>query len=132
MKELYSSDFQDFGDGVFIVEEGSAIIQTVVRPWHSKDTVVHCFAYVVQGAEINATLMQYLLKKNTTLRFGAFGLTFDDTIIFSHSIAGANIDRNELQGTIETVARITDFYDDEIVTQFGGMTARQAMNKGEI
>jgi hypothetical protein len=56
--------------------------------------------------------MEFLLRKNATLHFGAFGLAFDRTLVFSHSIAGRNLDYNELRATVETVGAIADYYDD--------------------
>jgi hypothetical protein len=44
--------------------------------------------------------MQFLLRKNAELHFGAFGLLFDNTIVFQHSIAGSNVDGNELNDVI--------------------------------
>jgi hypothetical protein len=61
-----------------------------------------------------------LLRKNATLHVGAFGLTFDNTVIFSCSLAGSNLDMNELKAALQTVATISDYYDDQIVAIAGG------------
>ncbi|HNM14252.1 MAG TPA: YbjN domain-containing protein, partial [bacterium] len=88
------------------------------------------FAYVVQDARLTDELMKFLLRENATLHFGSFGLSFDGTIIFGHSLAGANLDENEFSASIKSVARIADHYDNKIVEMAGGMTAREAMKKG--
>ena len=66
---------------------------------------------------------QFLLRKNAELHIGGFGLLFDDTIVFQHSIAGTNLDANELVTSVNTVAVIADYYDDEIVERSGGKRA---------
>jgi hypothetical protein len=119
LKMMFKKNFQEF-DGRFILTEGSAIIQIIVRPWYDNDSVVDIFSYVVEGANITPDLTNFLLRKNATLHFGAFGLTFDNSIVFTHSLAGANLDLNELKSALMMVATISDYYDDEIVKIAGG------------
>ncbi|NUM81345.1 hypothetical protein HUU42_11110 [bacterium] len=130
LKKMYKSTFEKHEDGRFLVFEGTTAIQTVIRPWHENDVVVESFSYVVQNANIDDNLMKFLLRENAVIHFGAFGLTFDGTIIFSHSLAGANLDENEFTASIKSVARIADYYDERIVQMAGGMTAREAMKQG--
>ena len=112
-----------FGDGQYTISHGSTQIMIVVRPFTDDETCVECISQLVSGATVNEELMKYLLRKNAELHFGAFGLLFDDTITFSHSIAGKNLDANELLTTLNSVAVIADFYDDEIVNMAGGKRA---------
>lgn len=130
LKKMYKSTFEKHEDGRFLVFEGTTAIQTVIRPWHENDVVVESFSYVVQNANIDDNLMKFLLRENAVIHFGAFGLTFDGTIIFNHSLAGANLDENEFTASIKSVARIADYYDERIVQMAGGMTAREAMKQG--
>jgi len=131
LKKLYKH-YEKHDDGRYLVFEGTTAIQTVLRPWHRDDVVVESFAYVVQEAKIDDNLMRFLLRENAMMHFGAFGLAFDGTIIFSHSLAGANLDENEFVSSIKSVAKIADYYDERIVQMAGGMTAREAMKKGII
>ncbi|MCK6543818.1 YbjN domain-containing protein [bacterium] len=130
IKRIYGKSYEKHDDGRFLVFEGSTVVQTVLRPWHAGDIVVESFAYVVQDARLTDELMKFLLRENATLHFGSFGLSFDGTIIFGHSLAGANLDENEFSASIKSVARIADHYDNKIVEMAGGMTAREAMKKG--
>jgi len=132
VKRLYRGSYERHDDGRFLCFEGSTCVQTVIRPWHEDDVVVESFSYVVQNATINESLCKFLLRENAVIHFGAFGLTFDGTILFSNSLAGANLDENEFRASIKSVARIADYYDNKIVEMAGGMTAREAMNKGII
>lgn len=130
IKRLYKGHYERHDDGRFLCFEGSTCVQTVIRPWHEDDVVVESFSYVVQGATIDENLCKFLLRENAVIHFGAFGLTFDGTILFSNSLAGANLDENEFRASIKSVARIADYYDNKIVSMAGGMTAREAMSKG--
>jgi hypothetical protein len=113
-------DFLSFGNGTFTISRGSTQVMVIVRPFTEKETCIECIANVVSGAMISNDLMQFLLRKNAELHFGAFGLLFDNTVVFQHSIAGANVDANELITSINAVAIIADHYDDEIVKIAGG------------
>ncbi len=122
LKEI-SSDYISFNNGSFAITYGSSQIMIIVRPFTDKDSCVEVIANVVTGAEITNDLMRFLLRKNAELHFGAFGLLFDDTITFHHSITGTNLDKNELETSISAVAIISDYYDDEIVSVAGGKRA---------
>ncbi|MBI3257936.1 MAG: YbjN domain-containing protein [Ignavibacteriae bacterium] len=116
-------DYISYGNGSFTISRGSTQIMLVVRPFNETDTCIECMATVVSGATLTEELLHYLLRKNAELHFGAFGLLFDGTIIFSHSITGANLDSNELTTSVHSVAIIADYYDDEIVKMAGGKRA---------
>lgn len=116
-------EYISFENGSFTINRGSSQIMVIIRPFTEDDTCVEVIANVVTGAEINNDIMSFLLHKNAELHFGAFGLLFDNTITFHHSITGCNIDKNELITSINAVAIISDYYDDEIVSIAGGKRA---------
>ncbi len=116
-------DYLNFGNGSFTISYGSTQVMIIIRPFTSEDTSVECISNVVSGAMISNELMNFLLRKNAELHIGGFGLLFDDTVIYQHSIAGSNIDANELLTSIKAVAIISDHYDDEIVAMAGGKRA---------
>lgn len=117
-------EFISFGQGSYTISRGSSQVMLIIRPFSNNETCVQCISHVVMGATISPELMTFLLRKNAEINWGAFGLLFDNTIVFSHSIAGANIDENELGTTIDSVAIIADHYDDEIVSLAGGKRAK--------
>jgi hypothetical protein len=126
IQEILNSEFPDylsFGNSSFTITSGSTQVMISVRPFTNKDTIVECVSHVVKGAEINEELMKFLLRKNSELHFGAFGLLFDGTITFSHAITGSNMDDQEFISSLKTVAMISDHYDDIIVKKAGGMRA---------
>ncbi len=116
-------NYLSFENGSYTISRGSTQLMLVVRPFTDDDTVIECTANVVNGANITVDLMQYLLRKNAELHFGGFGLLFDGTITFSHSISGADVCESELKNTIDSVGTIADYYDDLIVENYGGKRA---------
>jgi hypothetical protein len=114
-------DYIAYSAGQFTLIHGSTQLMIIIRPFTNEDTCVECISQVVSGATITPELSSFLLRKNAELHFGAFGLLFDDTITFSHSITGANLDENEFLNTIRSVATIADYYDDIIIKMAGGM-----------
>lgn len=116
-------DYLVFDDGSFAISKGSTRVIIIVRPFTGEDCVIECVAHVVSGATISSELMKFLLRKNAELHIGGFGILFDDSIIFSHSITGATMDRGELISAIASCAIIADHYDDEIVQMAGGKRA---------
>jgi len=125
LQEIYP-DFTEFSDGTFTLQEGSAIVSITVRPWHMGDTAVEFTSQLVSGAHIDEKLMRWLLEKNVELHFGALGLLFDDTVVYSQTLPGCDLSAREFQATARTVATIADHYDGEIVAIGGGKTAADA------
>lgn len=121
----YSSIVQEIND-TWVIRRGSAAVHVIVKPWGKDDCLVTALAYVVQNAKIGPKLLTYLMRRNATEQLGAYGLLFDDTVVFSHSIAGANLNMNELRVTIGTVAFVADESDDEIRKIAGGLRAVDA------
>lgn len=128
LKESFP-EYISFDNGAFTITRGSSQVMVVIRPFTENDTCVEVIANVVSGAKMTSELMRFLLQKNAEIHFGAFGLLFDDTITFHHSITGANLDINELATSLNAVAIIADYYDDQIVEMAGG---KKAMDTSEI
>jgi hypothetical protein len=122
-------DHLSFGDGSYTISHGTTQIMIVVRSFTDEETSIECISQLVHGANITPELMNFLLRKNAELHIGAFGLLFDDTITFSHSITGSNLDPNELITTLNSVAAIADYYDVIIVEMAGGKTAIEMLDE---
>lgn len=118
-------EYVKFDAGSYTISRGSTQVMILVRPFTEDETCIECMSNVVTGAIVTSELMQFLLRKNAELHIGAFGLLFDNTIVFQHSIAGTNVDSNELELTVNTVAVIADHYDDKIVEMAGGKRANE-------
>ena len=107
----------------FRIRNGSAIVNISVQEWGEDEAAILFRAWVIQKAEMTPDLMYYLLRKNETMRFGAFGIDDVHDIFFEHSIVGSTCDIEEFRASLKAVAVISDGLDDEIQGQFGGLRA---------
>jgi hypothetical protein len=124
MRELFGGLLSESSDGFSVaVRIGSAVAETHVGPWGHDETTITTRARVVEGAELSTHLLYYLMRKNLEVRFGAFGVDEEGTIVYSHSIVGSTCDRQELRASVHSVVAIADQYDDEIVRMAGGRRA---------
>ncbi|PKL86896.1 MAG: hypothetical protein CVV22_02055 [Ignavibacteriae bacterium HGW-Ignavibacteriae-1] len=113
-------DYLNFENGTFTVNRGNSQVMIAIRPFTDTESCIEFASNVVYESKLTSELMQFLLRKNAELHFGAFGLLFDDTIIFQYTIAGSNVDSNELLTSINAVAIISAHYADEIVAMGAG------------
>lgn len=126
LKEKYPG-YIKFDDNRYTITRGSTAVMILIRPYTEGDTIVEFVSNLVFGANISPELMNFLLRKNAELHFGAFGLLFDGTIVFTYSIAGKNLDENEFVTALNSVAIIADYYDNEIIAMAGGKTAMETL-----
>ena len=101
-------------DGLYAFTFGTVQIEIQVLSWHTEDVLVKVFSYVAEGIQLTKESAEDLLRLNSTTSFGSFGLTFENDVAFSYSLAGANLDFNEFAAAIQTVATIADEYDEKI------------------
>jgi hypothetical protein len=102
---------------------GSALARIRVNSWGPASAVITGRAYVVTGAEITPEMMEFLLKANNKLLFGAFGLDEQNNVFFDHTLIGTTCDKEELKNMAMMVVRTADEYDDQIVARWGGKRA---------
>lgn len=128
MRELFGGSVSESAEALRIaVRIGSAVAETHVGPWGHLETTITTRARVVEGAELSPRLLYFLMRKNLEVRFGAFGVDEEGTIVYSHSIVGSTCDSQELRASVHSVVAIADQYDDEIVGMAGG---RRAVDTG--
>ena len=101
-------------DGIHSFSFGSINVEIRVVPWHTEDVLINVFSYVAEEVVVTQELTEELLRLNATTPFGSFGITFDNSVIYSYSLAGRNIDKNEFLAAVQTVATIADDYDEKI------------------
>lgn len=117
----YFPDYLNFENGTFTVTRGNTQVMIAIRPFTDTESCIEFVTNVVYNSSLNNELLQFLLRKNAEIHFGAFGILFDNTIVFQYTIAGSNVDDNELLTSINAVAIISSHYSDEIL-QLGGGT----------
>jgi len=101
------------------------ILPWEIHPWEERELVlVHVISGVTCNTEITPEFMEFLLRENQRMRFGAFHLGEHGEVLFSNKILGGEeMGLLELQSCILAVVTIADTYDDIIATQFGGQRA---------
>jgi len=114
LAEIFEDHEVAEADGIHSFTFGTINVEIRVVPWHTEDVLVNVFSYVVEEATITKELSEELLRLNATTPFGSFGISFDDSIVYSYSLAGKNIDKNEFLAAIQTVATIADDYDEKV------------------
>ncbi|NPA80570.1 MAG: YbjN domain-containing protein [Thermotogae bacterium] len=103
-------------DGIFMLRYGSASIGVEVLPWHKEDVLVRVFSYLAEDVNVDEDLARILLDLNARFPLGAFALGINGSVLFRYSLAGANLDLNELAAAVYTVAVVADAYDDFVRT----------------
>lgn len=113
MKELFHEDEVIKIDDLYSFSFGTVSVNIVVRPWHTEDVLVDVFCYIAEDKELSATQMEELLRMNATIPFGSFGLSMENSIKFSYTLAGKNMDLNEFSAAVQNIAAIADQYDEQ-------------------
>ncbi|MEL7035323.1 MAG: YbjN domain-containing protein [Cyanobacteria bacterium J06592_8] len=108
---------------------GSAQVDVLVFPWGETDAIITTCSSVVTGVELTPDLMQFLLRENYNMRFGAFAVDEQGDIVFEHTIVGSTCDQPELKASVNAVLKIADDYDDKIVERWGGKRALDRFNQ---
>ena len=80
--------------------------------WHTEDVLVEVYSYLAENVAVDGKTAEELLRLNASMHFGSFGLTFDRAVIYTYSLAGANLDFNEFMAAVQTVATVADSYDE--------------------
>lgn len=113
IKELFHEDEIIKIDDLYSFSFGTVSVNIVVRPWHAEDVLVDVFCYISEESELSADQMEELLRMNATIPFGSFGLSMENSIKFSYTLAGKNMDLNEFSAAVQNIAAIADQYDEQ-------------------
>ncbi len=131
LKSFFESNFNEttyFDEESFIVTKGSTQVLVKAENITEDHVVIDLISHVVKNAKVDDNLKNFLLRANSELKFGAFGLLFDDTITFQHSILANDFSEVDLKSSINAVASVADYYDDIIVEKAGGKRALDDLN----
>ncbi len=109
-----ASEIMQFDD-TYTFTYGSATVNIQVLPWHSEDVLVEVYSYLTEESNLTADEMEELLRLNSTLPFGGFGISMEGSIKFSYSLTGKNMDFDEFSSAVQTMAVIADEFDEKIV-----------------
>ena len=126
LDELVEEHFDDASHCDFYLKYGSTVLEISIDPYEEDDAVIEVLAFCVQGVEPTFELMQELLRLNLEVPLGAFSLCERD-IFYSHSFLGRRLRPEQLIASLDSVASISDLYDERLVAKYGGETALERM-----
>ncbi|HEX7150349.1 MAG TPA: YbjN domain-containing protein [Thermoanaerobaculia bacterium] len=126
LDELVEEHFDDAQHCDFYLKYGSTVLEISILPYEDDDAVIEVLAFCVQGTEPSFELMQELLKLNSEVPLGGFSMCGGD-IFFSHSFLGRRLPPEQLIASLDTVASVSDLYDEKLVARYGGETALERM-----
>ncbi len=126
LDELVDEHFDDAEHCDFYLKYGSTVLEISIDPFEEDDAVIEVLAFCVQGVEPSFELMRDLLRFNSELPLGAFSMVGQD-IFFSHSFLGRRLLPEQLIASLESVATISDDYDEKLVAAHGGETALERL-----
>lgn len=129
LDELVDEHFDDADHCDFYLKYGSTVLEISIDPYEDDNAVVEILAFCVQGAECTFELMGELLRLNAEVPLGAFSMVGQD-IFFSHSILGRRLQPEQFIASLDSVASISDLYDEQLVAKYGGETALERLRSG--
>jgi hypothetical protein len=122
LDDLVDEHFDDADHCDFYLKFGSTVLEISIDPFEEDDAVIEVLAFVVQGVEPTFELTRDLLRFNSEVPLGAFSMVGQD-IFFSHSFLGRRLRPEQLIASLQSVATISDEYDEKLVHAYGGETA---------
>ena len=130
LDELVEEHFDDADHCDFYLKYGSTVLEISIDPYEEDDAVIEVLAFCVQGVEQTFELMAELLKLNAEVPLGAFSMVGQD-IFYSHSFLGRRLRPEQLIASLDSVASISDEYDEQIVEKYGGETALERLRSNQ-
>lgn len=113
-------------DGLYLFKYGSTVVMVSLFD-EGEDTFCRIASIMLKDFEPSLELLQRILRLNTEVLFGAFLLFEDNTLSFSATILGNNLDFDEFEKTLRYVAKVSDDYDDELQALGGGQRAADVL-----
>lgn len=126
LDELVDEHFDDAEHCDFYLKYGSTVLEISIHPYEEDDAVIEIMAFCVQGVEPVFELMQELLRLNAEVPLGAFSMAGQD-IFYSHSFLGRRLRPEQLIASLDSVASVSDLYDERLVSKYGGETALERL-----
>ncbi|MBV8519331.1 MAG: hypothetical protein JO197_18205 [Acidobacteria bacterium] len=126
LDELVDEHFDDADHCDFYLKYGSTVLEISIDPFEEDDAVIEVLAFCVQGVEPTFDLAQELLRLNAEVPLGAFSMVGGD-IFYSHSFLGRRLRPEQLIASLDSVANISDLYDERLVAKYGGETALERL-----
>jgi hypothetical protein len=126
LDELVDEHSDDAEHCDFYLKYGSTVLEISIDAYEEDDAVIEVLAFCVQGVEPTFELMQELLSLNSEVPLGAFSMVGND-IFYSHSFLGRRLPPEQLIASLDSVASVSDLYDEKLVAKYGGETALERL-----
>ncbi len=126
LDELVDEHFDDADHCDFYLKYGSTVLEISIDPYEEDDAVIEVLAFCVQGVEPSFEMTQELLRLNSQVPLGAFSMV-DKDIFYSHSFLGRRMRPEQFIASLDSVASISDEYDEKLVARYGGETALECI-----
>ena len=126
LDELVDEHFDDAEHCDFYLKYGSTVLEISIDPFEGDDAVIEILAFCVHGVHPSFEMMQELLRLNSEVPLGAFSVV-DNDVFYSHSFLGRRLRPEQLIASLDSVASISDLYDEQLVTRYGGETALERL-----
>lgn len=126
LDELVDEHFDDAEHCDFYLKYGSTVLEISIEPYEEDDAVIEVLAFVVQGVDPSFEMMQDLLRLNSEVPLGAFSMVGKD-VFYSHSFLGRRMRPEQFITSLDSVASISDEYDEKLVAKYGGETALETL-----
>lgn len=126
LDELVEEHFDDADHCDFYLKYGSTVLEISIDAYEEDDAVIEILAFCVQGVEPTFELMRELLHLNSEVPIGAFSMVGND-VFYSHSFLGRRLRPEQLIASLDSVASVSDLYDERLVARYGGETALERL-----
>lgn len=117
-------------EGIFMLRYGSTVVMLSLFE-DGDQTFVRMASTMLAGVEPKLELVTRILRLNTEVLFGAFLLFEDDTVSFTHTLLGDQLDFEEFKFTLAYVARVSDEHDEALQALAGGERAEELLDADE-
>jgi len=115
-------------DGLYLFKYGSTVVMISLFA-EEEQTFCRFASIMLKDFEPTLELLHRLLRLNTEVLFGSFLLFEDNTLSFSATILGNNIDFPEFEMSLRYVAKVSDDYDDQLQALGGGKRAQDVLSE---
>jgi hypothetical protein len=126
--------FRKIEENLFVIKQGSAYVMIAVAPWGKDRALVRFTAQVVQGLRMSGDLAIDLLRRNASLRFGAFAyIPEGSALVICHTLLGGEtLDSAEVLVAARDLALVADGVDDEIMIAHGGQRMQDVLEEASM
>jgi hypothetical protein len=102
------------------------VLEISIEPYEEDDAVIEVLAFCVQDVEPSPEMATELLRLNSIVPLGAFSMVGRD-VFYSHSFLGRRMPPEQFIASLDSVASISDEYDEQLVAKYGGVTALEQL-----